>query len=313
MSAASTPPLGTVAVISPGDMGHSIGAVLRGSGLRVLAFVGGRSERTRGLAAEAGMEAVADLAALLRASDAVLSVVPPARAAEVARRVAAALLKAPSQVLYADCNAIAPRTAREVGEIVSGAGARYVDVSIIGPPPRAGERRTRFFASGPAAQEFARLGSLGLEVRVLGAEAGLASGIKMCYAGLTKGLVALATEVLVAGRRLGLQDPLTAELAASQPQLLEIMRRELPRMPPKAYRWVGELEQMAVAYSDVGLPPETFVGGAGLYRLVEASPLGAETPERRLRGTALEDLVEALADFLQESEGPAAPVAAAGA
>lgn len=311
MSAASAPTLRTVAVISPGDMGHSMGAVLRGSGLRVLAFVGGRSERTRALAVEAGMEPVEDLPALLRASDAVLSVVPPARAVEVARQVAAALLQDPSQVLYADCNAVAPRTAREVGEIVGGAGARFVDVSIIGPPPRPGESRTRFFASGPAVREFARLGSVGLDVRVLGGEAGLASGIKMCYAGLTKGLVALAAQVLVAGRRLGLDDPLTAELAASQPQLLEIMRRELPRMPPKAYRWVGELEQMATAYSDLGLPPETFLGGAGLYRLVEASPLGAETPERRLRGTSLEEVVEALAGFLQESERPPAPVAAA--
>ena len=39
--------------------------------------------------------------------------------------------------LYVDCNAIAPETARQVAEIVEGAGAGFVDAGIIGPPPQA--------------------------------------------------------------------------------------------------------------------------------------------------------------------------------
>ena len=44
----------TVALLSPGDMGHSVGAVLVANDLRVISCLEGRSERTRGLAEKAG-------------------------------------------------------------------------------------------------------------------------------------------------------------------------------------------------------------------------------------------------------------------
>ena len=50
--------LNTVALLSPGDMGHSVGAVLVANGLRVISCLEGRSERTRGLAEKAGIAAV---------------------------------------------------------------------------------------------------------------------------------------------------------------------------------------------------------------------------------------------------------------
>ncbi len=53
-------PQPTVGIISPGDMGHAIGAVLRQHGLRVLTNLQGRSARTVALAAQAGMTDVDD-------------------------------------------------------------------------------------------------------------------------------------------------------------------------------------------------------------------------------------------------------------
>ena len=56
-----------VGVLSPGDMGRSIGMVLQAHGLRTLTCLAGRGERTRALAADAGFEDTASLAELVHA------------------------------------------------------------------------------------------------------------------------------------------------------------------------------------------------------------------------------------------------------
>ncbi|HWP28863.1 MAG TPA: DUF1932 domain-containing protein [Chloroflexota bacterium] len=295
----------TVGVMSPGDMGHSIGNVLRHGGLRVITCLQGRSPRTAALAAEAGIVDVGDYETLVREADILLSVLAPAQARVLAERVAAAVRATGADLLFVECNAIAPQTVREIGTIVTAAGARFVDAGIIGSPPRPGERRTRIYASGEHAAEFAQLGQYGLDIRVIGSEIGQASGLKMCYAALTKGLTALATELLVAGEAMGLSAPLRAELQLSQGMLLGWLERQIPTMPPKAYRWVGEMEEIAATFAALGLTPRMLEGAAALYRFVEQTPLGAETPEQRQRGQTLDEVVAILVEAL-----PAAGVAA---
>ena len=271
----------SVGIVSPGDMGQAIGGVLIAHGLRVVAALDGRSERTRRLAAQAGIADVGTVERLVDEADVVLSVVVPAAATTVADRVAAAMRSAGATPLYADCNAVAPQTASRVGQIVTAAGARFVDAGIIGPPPRV-SGATRIYASGEAAGEFAALEAFGLDVRVLGPRVGAASGLKMCYGALTKGLSALATELLVAAERLELGDPLRREITASQPALLQWIGGALPSMPPKAHRWVGEMEEIAATFEAVGLTPRLFEGVADLYRWVASTPPGRETPETRI-------------------------------
>jgi 3-hydroxyisobutyrate dehydrogenase-like beta-hydroxyacid dehydrogenase len=269
----------TVAVLAPGDMGHAVAAVLKDRGLRVVTCLAGRSERTRALAAAAGVEDLADDEALVRAADALLSIVVPAQAEELAWRIAAALQRTGTDLLYVDCNAIAPESAREVGRVVERAGARFVDAGIIGPPPRRGADGTRFYASGAAAADFAQLRDHGLDVRVIGERAGDASAVKMCYAALTKGTTAIMTELLVAAERLGVSKPLRAEFEESQPEMLGRMWRAVPAMVPKAHRWVGEMEEIARTFAAAGLTPLTFEGAAALYALVADTPLGRVSPE----------------------------------
>jgi 3-hydroxyisobutyrate dehydrogenase-like beta-hydroxyacid dehydrogenase len=288
--------IGTVAVLAPGDMGHAVAAVLKAEGLRVVTCLAGRSARTRALAAAAGVEDLADDVALVRAADALLAILVPAQAGALAARIAAALRGAGTDLLYVDCNAIAPQTACEVGRIVEAAGARFVDAGIIGPPPRPGAAGTRFYASGAAAAEFAQLRDHGLDVRVLGARAGDASAVKMCYAALTKGTTAIMTELAVAAERLGVSEALRAELAASQPEMLARMERGVPAMVPKAHRWVGEMEEIARTFAAVGLTPLTFEGAAALYALVAGTPLGETSPEDwRRRARAFAEVVGGLA------------------
>ena len=292
----------TVAIMSPGDMGHALGRVLRESGLRVITCLRGRSARTAALAGAAGIEDVADDETLVREAGVLLSVLVPAEAQRLAERVAAALRVTGADLLFVECNAIAPQTVRAIAQVVAAAGARVVDAGIIGGPPRPGTPGPRLYASGEHAEEFAQLRRHGLDVRVIGPETGQASGLKMCYAALTKGLTALATELLVAGRVLRLDEPLMAELRASQPALLGWIERGVPGMPPKAYRWVGEMEEIAATFGALGLPPQIHEGAAALYRFVAQTPLGAETPEARRRGQTLDEVVAVLAGTLDKSD-----------
>ncbi len=290
----------TVAIISPGDMGHAIGAVLWQHGLRVLTNLQGRSGRTAALAAQAGMADVADDQTLVREADILLSVLVPAQAYACAERIAAAMRSTKTTLLFADCNAIAPRTVQSIEHLLNEAGADVVDVGIIGSPPQAGHAGPRLYASGPTAERLAILNEYGLEVQAMGPHVGQASGLKMCYASVTKGLTALASEALTAGQALGLADVLINELQDSQGELFQWFERQIPRMPPKAYRWVGEMEEIARTFADLGLPPQMLEGAAALYRLVEQTELGTETPEERHLGQTLEEVTGILAAALKK-------------
>lgn len=290
----------TIGIISPGDMGHAIGAVLVQHGLRVLTTLQGRSPRTVALARQAGITDVGDDEALVREADILLSVLVPAQAYAFAERMAVAMGATGSTPLFADCNAISPRTALSIERLLREVGAEVVDVGIIGSPPRARDAETRLYASGPGAERLAVLVEYGLDVRVIGPQVGQASRLKMCYASLTKGLTSLATQALTAGAALGLSETLTDELRESQPELFAWIERQVPRMPPKAYRWVGEMEEIARTFADVGLPPQMLEGAAALYRLVEQTELGSETPEERHLGQTLPEVISILATALKK-------------
>ncbi|MCC6175253.1 MAG: DUF1932 domain-containing protein [Chloroflexi bacterium] len=286
----------TVGILSPGAMGSAVGAVVRAGGIRTITCLAGRSERSARLAAQAGIEPVPDYETLVREADAILAILVPSEARGLAERVAVAVQATGADILYAECNAIAPQTVREIGAILTAAGARFVDGGIIGPPPKRGEHKTRLYVSGEHAVDLAQLTTDGLDILPIGPEIGQASGLKMCYAALTKGLTALATELLVAGQMMGLAAPLRAELEQSQSGLLGWVERSMPGMPPKAYRWVGEMEEIAATFGHLGLTPEILAGAAEMYRLVGRTPLANETPETRTRGQTLDDVVAILAE-----------------
>ena len=222
----------------------------------------------------------------------------PAQAKSAATAVAEALQQVDTTLTYTDCNAIAPQTVRELGDVITAAGGTFVDASIIGPPPRT-PGATRFYASGPNLDTFSELNNHGLDVRALGDEIGLASAIKMCYASLTKGLTALCTELLTAASVLGVSDALTAEFQLSQSALFERMERGLPSMPPKARRWIGEMEEISATFEHVGLTPNILTGAADMYRFVGDTHLADLPPEARDKFPTLAELIEILAENLK--------------
>jgi 3-hydroxyisobutyrate dehydrogenase-like beta-hydroxyacid dehydrogenase len=267
-----------VAIISPGDMGHAVGRVLRQNGLDVITCLEGRSSRTRELARQAGFRGVGNFADLVTEADLVLSIVVPSEALSVARVVADALRVTNRHLYFAECNAISPQSTATACATISQAGGRFIDASIIGYPPKDGVV-PRFYVSGPDAGVLSALHDKGIEVRKIGDGIGQASGIKMCYAALTKGTFALQYALAIAAHRLGLFDELCAELAQSQAEAWRVMQKTLPQLPAKAQRWIAEMEQIAVTFSQVGVTPDIHLGAAEVYRLISQTPLARETPE----------------------------------
>jgi L-threonate 2-dehydrogenase len=253
----------TVAVIAPGAMGAAVGKRLTDAGVKVLTALAGRSAETVARAKAAAMLA-ADDADIARA-DFILSILPPGDALGLAQRLAPALAASNAKPVYVDCNAINPNTVEKVAAALAPSGCAFVDAGIIGSPPKPGDTGPRFYASGPEAPRFAALRDYGLDIRLLGGAISAASALKMSYAGITKGTQAIGAAMMLAASRAGSADALFAELQSSQKELFPWFKRSLSQMPPKAYRWVAEMQEIAGFVGDDPAASELYEGAAHFY------------------------------------------------
>jgi hypothetical protein len=117
----------------------------------------------------------------------------------------------------------------------------------------------------------------------------------MVYAALTKGTNALYTSTLIAAENLGLTADLKAELESSQPNTLKAMQG-IVTLPGKAFRWIGEMEEIADTFEQGGATPLIHRGAADTFRLVADSPLGDERAETVDRTRTLEETVRVFAE-----------------
>jgi 3-hydroxyisobutyrate dehydrogenase-like beta-hydroxyacid dehydrogenase len=232
-----------VAIVAPGNMGAGIGQRLTENKVTVLTSLAGRSADSEKRAKAAGMQPVAD--AQLTEADFLLSIVPPGDALALAKRLAPVLTTGNKKPIYVECNAVSPRTMLAIADVVAATDCPFVGAGIIGPPPKPGSSNTKIYAAGPAAGLFAKLNDYGLIVRVLDGPLTAASALKMSYAGITKGFTALGAAMLLAATREDSAEVLKAELAESQPALLDWLSRQIPRMYSKSYRWVAEMDEIA--------------------------------------------------------------------
>jgi 3-hydroxyisobutyrate dehydrogenase-like beta-hydroxyacid dehydrogenase len=266
-----------IAVIAPGEMGAAIGQRLRERGARVITSLAGRSAASGKRAERAGMVAASSDDEIVTA-DIILSVVPPKDAAGLAQRLKPAIARAAKKPIYVDCNAVAPQTAVEIGTILDGTGAHYVDGGIIGAPPTPTTPGARLYVSGERARDVTRLSNYGLDTRFLDGPIGAASALKMSYAGITKGFTAVSAFMMLGATRAGCAAELHKELAESQAPLLAWLGRQMPKMPPKAYRWVAEMEEIGVFLDGIPDGRASYDGFARLYEFV-AEAQAARSPD----------------------------------
>ena len=245
-------------ILHPGAMGVTV-ATAAGAGVSWAST--GRSTATHERAETAGMTDRGDLPGLVASCDVIISVCPPHAAGDVARDVAAAGFAG----VYVDANAIAPATARAIADTVAAAGARFVDGGIIGPPAvRPGT--TRLFLAGEDAPAVAAVFTGGpLEAIVLGGPPGSASALKMAYAAYTKGSAALVAAIRALAAAEGIEAPMLDEWERSVPGLAGRSERILGATPRKAWRFAGEMHEIAATFAAAGLPSGFHEAAAEIY------------------------------------------------
>lgn len=251
----------TVALLHPGKMGVTIGAAAATSGARVVWASHRRSDATRERAKKAGLVDVETLSNAVRESDIILSVCPPHAALELARAVAERHFTG----VYVDANAVNRATAEEIGDTLVTAGASFVDGGIIGSPvERSGT--TRLYLAGSRAAEVARLFAASmLEARVIGEIPGAASALKLAYAAWTKCTDALLLAIRAYATIEEVDQALLDEWRGSQPQLERRCLQAAEVATPKAWRYVGEMEQIAATFETAGLPAGFHAAAADIF------------------------------------------------
>src|SRR5437762_1822916 len=269
-----------------GRVGSGVGKRLHERGAEVRTLLSGRSAASAERARAAGMKPAADEKALADGADFFLSILPPGEAEALARQMAPALAELKKKPVYVDCNAISPQTAARVAAIIEPTGAKFVDGGIIGGPPREGYSGPAIYASGAAVGETRVLRDWGIDWRTIDGPIGAASGLKMSYAGITKGITALGSAMMLGAARFGCAEALIAEISSSQPQIFKYLSASIPRMYDKAYRWVAEMEEISDFHGSAKPAADIYAAIARHYEFLasaeaETSP-GPDNPIKTL-------------------------------
>lgn len=222
----------------------------------------GRSMETVRRAEVSSFTDLGTLTSLAETADVVVSVCPP----HAAWDVASALAETTFSGLFVDANAVAPATARRIGALF----ARFVDGGIVGgPPPRRAlpvSEKTRLYVSGDEVGIVASLfAGSNVDVRVVAGGPGAASAVKVAFAGWTKGSSALLLGIAAYARSQDVLVDLLAEWEASIPELPGRLDELASRLGPKAWRFVGEMDEIARAQEDVGLPGGFHAAAAEIF------------------------------------------------
>jgi 3-hydroxyisobutyrate dehydrogenase-like beta-hydroxyacid dehydrogenase len=270
----------TIAILSFGEMGMGIAALLSKFRYRIITNLDGRSEKTKARAEAIGVHHL-PLEQLLEQASIFLSIVPPAEALPLAQKMAATfqtLQRSEGKSLtYLDLNAISPDLARHIDHVITNTGIRFIDGAIIGFPPKEINEMSWFrpaitisgpqFSSivGPFTEELISV----LNVRHVGIEIGAASGLKMCFGAIYKGHAAIVTQAYTTAENLGVLPALRQHMREYFPTITPIIESSLVGSQRKAYRWIKEMEEVEETFvKEGGWSRDLFHGAANVFRIV---------------------------------------------
>ena len=204
-----------IGILGFGEAGSAFARVLAGQGAVVWAFDKAWSKSASGppLNDYAGEHSIrfCSLADLLAVADIVLSTVTTDAALDAARACVADLR---AHQYYCDLNSTAPTIKVELDGLIGPTGAMFVEGAILGAIGVTGGR-TKILLGGVHAEGLSgTLNKFGLETSAYSIEIGKASTFKMLRSIFSKGMEALVIELLLAGRKAGLEDDLWQEITA---------------------------------------------------------------------------------------------------
>jgi len=248
----------TIGLLHPGAMGSTLGQSLVAGSHRVIWAGNGRT------------------------------VCPPHSALDVAKSVASEKFTG----TFIDCNAVSTDTTHATQQAIESSGASFVDGGIIGPPARrAGS--TRLYLSGARAPDIVPLLEQGLLPGIaISEKPGDASVLKMAYASYTKGHSALLLLSRALASSAGIEEHLLKEWALSQPKLEHLCETEGAVAASKAWRFNGEMREIASTMKSASLPPQFHEGAAEIYDRLENFKYNADQSNAEL--PAIDSIISTL-------------------
>ncbi len=264
-----------VGILHPGLMGISMAASVQSAGHDVYWVSAGRSKESRSRAEENNLIEVQTLAELCQTCEIILSVCPPHGAEDLADDVTQAGFTG----VYCDGNAISPQKSQRIGNELHSIGIEFVDGSIVGPPAWKADT-TRLYLSGESANKIADLfkGSV-TDAIVIGDDIGRASALKMVFAAQTKGFTALLCAIQATAEKLGVRGDLDNEWSRRDSGSVEKTRNQVRGVTAKAWRFKGEMQEIADTFEGAGLPNGFFLGALDVYERITHFKGAEETPE----------------------------------
>ncbi|KAF2501050.1 6-phosphogluconate dehydrogenase C-terminal domain-like protein [Lophium mytilinum] len=262
-------PLANIGILSIGSMGLGIAKLLQAHNYRVFTNAANRSSATQARASSASISLVNTDTELVAQCDYILSIVPPRDAVVTAGRIISALNSTPAPratsghpLYFLDLNAIAPSTARAINATFESQtpALRFVDGGIIGGPPSLASdstwKRPGIPISGPHALNAAPVSGQHLadtlNTEYVSPTIGSASGLKCCFGAINKGIAALALQSFSTASSLDVLPQMQKYLEEYTPAVGQLAARGLVGCPPKAYRWVEEMNQIGTCFEEEG-------------------------------------------------------------
>lgn len=275
--------MSNIGILHPGEMGISVAASASNAGHQVYWFSEGRSDQTRARAEKYNLIEIDSLRPFCQACEVIMSICPPHAAEEIAQSVNETGFRG----LYLDANAISPQRAIKIGRMLEANGIYFVDGGIIGGPAWT-SNETWLYLSGEHANKIASCFSSGpLGTEVIGKKIGKASALKMCYAAYTKGMTALLSAILATAESLGVRDELYQQWDMDGQGFSEQANRRVARVTAKAWRFEGEMDEIASTFEEAGLPNGFHQAAAEVYHRMADFKDSNETPP-------LDDVLKAL-------------------
>lgn len=250
-----------IGFLHPGLMGESLAATARNTGHAAYWASEGRSLETEKRAEKNGLIDTKTVEELCGRCSVIVSVCPPHAAVDVAEHILSYSFKG----IYADVNAISPQRTRQIGQLVDDSGAAFVDGGIIGGPAwKPGT--TWLYLSGQNADRVAACFSGGpLETEIIGNDIGRASALKMCFAANTKGTTALLCAIAAAAEKMGVRTELEKQWDRYDKGFAKETRDRIQRVTAKAWRFSGEMEEIASTFERAGVPGGFHMAACDIY------------------------------------------------
>ncbi len=203
---------------------------------------------------QAGVTMAASMEEMLGRSDIVFAAVTSAVALSVATEAAPYLTQ---RHLYVDINSVSPDTKIAVGNIVSGAGARFVEAAVMAGVPGYGHKVPMLLAGEAAPELIEAMQPLGMVMEDFGPKLGRAAAMKMFRSVMVKGMEALFQECVLGAERYGVSKKVLDSIGDGYPGIdwNKMASHLIGRTAIHGERRAHEMEEVADTLKALGIEP----------------------------------------------------------